>query len=117
MDDGKGQTYRDQIFQRFRCPNCEADLAVGSLEAHRQVQHGGDRGGRKYYPPPTPGQCQDLPDILPVGSTQHCLPGGGVTREGGKLQHTTGAFLALPHAVHGSDPVGEEPPPTLMSQV
>ena len=45
---GKVQTYRDRILQRFRCPNCEADLVAGPLAAHRQAQHGVDKEERKY---------------------------------------------------------------------
>ena len=42
---GEGLTYRNRLCQRVRCPECNADLAAGSLETHRQIQH---RVGQGY---------------------------------------------------------------------
>ena len=36
---GEGQTYRNQLHQRVQFPDCDVDLAAGSLASHIQAQH------------------------------------------------------------------------------
>ena len=68
-------------------------------------------------PPPPPGQGWDVPDLVPVGGTRHCLPGGIIPREGDEPQRTPVLICAPPPAGQGSDPGGGEPPPTMLPQV
>ena len=50
---GEGNTYREWIRQRIRCPYCNADLAAGYLASYRHYQQGVDQGDLGD-PPPTP---------------------------------------------------------------
>ena len=75
-------------------------------------------GGAEGPPPTTPpGRGQDVPDIVPIGGTQHFMPGGRLPREGKDLQRTPDILLALPRAGHGSDPGGGEKTPPALPQV
>ena len=49
---GEGLSYRERLCQRFRCPECNADLAAGSLDTHRQIQHRVGQGDLRATPPP-----------------------------------------------------------------
>ena len=47
---GEGLTYRDRLCQRVHCPECDADLAAGSLETHRKIQHRVGQGDLRVIP-------------------------------------------------------------------
>ena len=41
--------YRERQRRRVQCPECGLELAVNSLPAHLQIQHGMGRGGSQIY--------------------------------------------------------------------
>ena len=94
---------------------CNIGLAAGSLASHIQDQHGVDQGDMTPLPPTIRGQ--DLPDILTVSSTKHCLPCRGIIGEGNEPQRTPGTLCEPPRMGYCSDPGGGNPPHTALSQV
>ena len=48
----EGLTYQERLHQRVQFPVENADLVVGYLETHSQVQHGVGWGDLRYPPPP-----------------------------------------------------------------
>ena len=51
---GEGLSFQDHMLQRVRCPECDTELAVGSLEAHQQGQHVVAQGDLTPPPPTSP---------------------------------------------------------------
>ena len=49
---GGGNTYWEQLRQKVCCPECNAELASGSLVSHRQFHHGVDWGNLRDTPTP-----------------------------------------------------------------
>ena len=62
---GEGLTYRARQGAMVHFPDCGEYLAEGSLEVHRNTQHGLDAGGRQQWETPPRRRASDVSGAVP----------------------------------------------------
>ena len=95
----------DTLGQRVSCPECDVDLAAGSLETHQQIQHRVGQGDLRVIPS-HPLYVTMMYRVCFLGQNATSHGKLGMPREGHKLERPHGPLHVLPLVGHASGPGG-----------